>query len=308
MKRFTTINIIISILFLLFSYVLSYYYDHYIDDIKRKFYYYDKVLNKKVDLVNIGSSHTRYGLKFEKEKGLNLASISQNFYYDFELLKKYENKINEGSIVIIPISIMSFYVADTSKIDQNYIGILNKKRIKSIKNVNYFLKRYFSIYFPPTRILGIISHYKKNKFDILDGYHKETLSLEEMKKEAIKTAKAHTDIKVINMENKFREMLKYIERKKWQPIFITTPFSYLYNEEIEKISKNAYEERIYKNIKMIEKKMGKSYIYLDYSHDKRFENNLEFFFDDDHLNEKGAEYFTKILLEDIRALKLGNKK
>ncbi|MGL5057877.1 MAG: hypothetical protein ACRC6A_11020 [Fusobacteriaceae bacterium] len=45
-------------------------------------------------------------------------------------------------------------------------------------------------------------------------------------------------------------------------------------------------------------------IYLDYSHDKRFKNNLDLFADDDHLNKKGAEIFTKIVLEDLKERKI----
>lgn len=72
--------------------------------------------------------------------------------------------------------------------------------------------------------------------------------------------------------------------------------------KILKNIKNAFKERIYDNVEEIERILNKKFIYLDYSHDERFENNLEYFIDGDHLNEKGAKYFTEILLEDLKKL------
>ena len=94
------------------------------------------------------------------------------------------------------------------------------------------------------------------------------------------------------------DILEFCEERDFKPILISTPQTYLYNEQI---GEKNYEERIYDNIKEIENKMNKKYLYLDYSHDERFINNLEYFSDDDHLNEKGAEYFTEILLNDIKS-------
>ena len=91
--------------------------------------------------------------------------------------------------------------------------------------------------------------------------------------------------------------LDFIEKKGYRVILITTPYTELYNIAV---GENNFQKRIYDNIKKIENILGKNFLYLDYSHDKRFVNNLEYFMDSDHLNEKGAEYFTKILLEDIK--------
>ncbi len=107
-----------------------------------------------------------------------------------------------------------------------------------------------------------------------------------MKKESIKTVKDHMTPKEVIAKEELKKILTYIENEKWQAIFITTPFTQIYNQNIENIDRDAYKIRIYDNIKEIEKEMNKKYLYLDYSHDKRFENNLEYFYDDDHLNKK----------------------
>ncbi|MEG0517033.1 MAG: hypothetical protein RR523_15440, partial [Cetobacterium sp.] len=59
--------------------------------------------------------------------------------------------------------------------------------------------------------------------------------------------------------------------------------------------------------KRIKSKIGRlkiKPIYLDYSHDARFERDLNLFLDDDHLNEKGAKKFTTIILNDLKQLNL----
>ena len=43
--------------------------------------------------------------------------------------------------------------------------------------------------------------------------------------------------------------------------------------------------------------------YYDYSHDSRICTDLHYFADGDHLNQKGALYFTDMMAEDIPEFK-----
>lgn len=238
---------------------------------------------------------------------MNLALSSQSLYYDLQLIKKYENRIKENAIVIIPISIFSFYSHFNEEINKRYVHLLEKKNILGIDNKTYFLTKNFSILYPPTTMFEKLRNLKNNDTLILGIRKSKNLKLEERKRESISTVQGHLGIfnkeySVKNAEKDFINLITYIESKKWNYVLITTPFSYLYNENIEKYQKGAFKERIYDNIKEVEKKLGTKFIYLDYSHDSRFENNLEYFFDDDHLNEKGAKYFTEILLKDLKKL------
>lgn len=124
----------------------------------------------------------------------------------------------------------------------------------------------------------------------------KTLEIEA--KKAISHIEGFKEENVINGMNRLLEILEYNEKREYISILCIVPTYYLYNEEIEKVDKDIFYNRITKNIKNVEKRLKKSYVFLDYSHDKRFEDNIDYFMDDDHLNEKGAEYFTEILLED----------
>lgn len=307
MKKFVISNIILSIVLITTLYGLSWFYINYINDGTVKFMEYNKLPNNSVEIVSLGSSHGRLGLKLLKKNQINLGVNAQYFYYDLQLLRKYEKKIKTGAIIILPVSIFSFYNNNDEKIDSRYVYLIEREKLQNnvIKKVEYFLRKNFSIIFPISNINELKEYLRRKDYKKRYIYYPKNLDLENKKRLAEKNAKQHLGIESIyNEKNKgleeFKELIRYIEKNRYKLILVTTPFTYLYNDAIEKINKNGYEERIYKNLKYVEEETNKRFFYLDYSHDKRFENNLEYFFDDNHLNEKGADYFTRILLEDIK--------
>ena len=264
---------------------------------------YNKLPDNSVDIVTLGSSHAKFGIKFDKENQMNLGLESQDFYYNLKLLKKYEKKLKKNAIVIIPISIFNFY-EDNKEIYRNYINLLEKKEIrKEVKESEYFFSKNFSIIYPPARLIETIKYFLKYKTKKNYITYERDLRGEELTKEAKGTAKGHTKVLVDDYEKKgiefLNNLLEYLGNKRYRAIFIITPYWHEYTGELEKIEKNIFDNRIYKNVKKIEDIREKKYIFLDYSNDKRFKNSVDYFMDDDHLNEKGAEYFTEILLKDI---------
>ena len=81
------------------------------------------------------------------------------------------------------------------------------------------------------------------------------------------------------------------------PVLITTPFTVYYNQYVS--ADFLYE--FYTVINEIALEYGVSY--YDYSHDERFQTNLKYFGDADHLNSDGAVYFTSLLTEEVAELK-----
>lgn len=311
-KKFFIINVFLSFILVGSLYTLSWIWSNYADECSVKFLELEKKNIRNLKIINVGSSHTTYGIKYPKNiKGYNMGLSSQKFYYDFEILKKYHNRFDKDCVIIIPISIFSFYSGnDVEYISRNYIQFLNQKVILGVNKNEYILGKYFSATQPIVKIPKILKYIvvslKNRKFDKKYVVYSENLSFEEKQKAAVETALSHLGISKENTKhsndksigiNQLTNMLNFCEKRGFRPILISTPQTYLYNEQI---GEKNYQERIYDNIKEVEKQMNKKYLYLDYSHDKRFINNLEYFSDDDHLNEKGAEYFTEILLKDIK--------
>ena len=100
-------------------------------------------------------------------------------------------------------------------------------------------------------------------------------------------------------DDKKQELINIIQlckSKKVTPVLITTPFTVYYNQYVS----DQFLYDFYTTINEIAVTQGVSY--YDYSHDERFETNLQYFGDADHLNPKGAIYFTNLLLEEIPEL------
>ena len=306
-RKFVIINIILSIFLISSLYGLSWFYINYVNDRTVKFMEYNKLPDNSIDIVSLGSSHGKFGLNLWEKNQMNLGLEQQGFYYGLKLLEKYENKIKEGAIVIIPISIFSFNEGNDFSKDEtykNYVNLLEKKFIrKNLKESEYFLTRKFSVIYPPARLLEVIKYLKENKNVkrnmIKYGNNIRGKMLEVEAKKADSHINGFKEENIRNGINRLIEILNYSKEKRYTPILCIIPTYYLYNEELERVDKNIFYSGINKNIQTIEKILEKEYIFLDYSHDKRFKNNVEYFMDDDHLNEKGAKYFTEILLNDI---------
>lgn len=306
-RKFEVINIILSIFLISSLYGLSWFYINYVNDRTVKFMEYNKLPDNSVDIVSLGSSHGKFAIKLDKKNQMNLALESQRFYYDLQLLKKYESKIKKGAIVIVPISIFSFYENDeffNGETYKNYINLLEKNDIKKkLKDSEYFLTKNFSVFYPPVRLVETIKYLLKEKNKKNYIHYGTGIRGEALTREAIGTAKGHySGLKKEYKKNgitSLNNILKYSEERDYKIILIITPYWHEYTGELIRFEKDVFENKIYKNLKEIEMSQEKRYIFLDYSLDERFKNNIEYFLDDDHLNENGAEYFTKILLNDI---------
>lgn len=296
-KNYFNLTIILIALYVIFIFGASQLYINYISK-------YNKFLRvpNNLEVVNLGSSHSFYGIKYPKGiKGYNLALDSQNFYYDSKILKKYINKINKNGKIIIPVSIFSFYSSDDlgdTDLNERYYNFLNYEDVYNGTKTRAFLVKKFYIFYDGKSLFGtlkfIVKSLIKRKLEYKEmEWPSEKLTLAQKIKESEETVKRHTRKTKVHMEY-IKNILKICKENNLIPILITTPQSYLYNEGV---GDNQYKERIYDKIERLKEEFN--FIYLDYSHDQRFENNLELFYDDDHLNEKGAEIFTDILLKDI---------
>ena len=96
-----------------------------------------------LEIVNVGSSHGLYAFDYSELslKGFNFALNSQNLFYDFQLLKQYQNHMIRGTtIVLISVSFfsLSFDLADAElmKRDQRYYRILDTGLICLLQNIS----------------------------------------------------------------------------------------------------------------------------------------------------------------------------
>jgi hypothetical protein len=98
------------------------------------------------------------------------------------------------------------------------------------------------------------------------------------------------------------DILDYCLARELQPVLISTPITGIFNAIFEERTPD-FLETFYRFSREISEKYP-NVPYLDYSHDKRFENDISLFRDSDHLNIYGAKKFTLIVIEDIQSLGL----
>ncbi len=308
-KKFTYTNIFLSILLVGFLYIISWMNNNFFDEERVKFIKYNKLEKNSINIVSLGSSHGKFGLNFWEKDELNLGTNSQSFYYDLKLIQKYDKKLKKEAIVIVPISIFSFYNNYDSNSDTRYVFPLKRKELQNnfLNKRDYFFRKYFSAIFPINNLFKIIKYFVKNGINKNYVEYPKDLSLSDKIKDAKISSKKHIGINSIynkkNADKDFFKLISYLEKKKYNIIIITTPVTSFYINEVEEIDKNIFKKRISDNLNEVLNKIDKKIIYLDYSHDSRFIYNHKYFFDGNHLNKEGSKYFTKILLNDIKNFK-----
>lgn len=296
-------HMILIVSFLVFIILLSFIYNNYIDQNNNRF---KKIFSNSYDVINVGSSHGKYAFFYDNDdlSGLNLANISQSFYYDFEILKQYKAGIEEGTKVLIPVSLFSFYKSreDSKKF---YYNILDKESLIGISSKEYYSNILFSITQSPVNFIKDLIIVVKGR----DIYKWPSNINDERKKEvAIGKAESHlgldSDTDYLDLPddniNILCEMIRLIENLNAVPILVTTPLSYMYNNQV---TEKIFTNRINMNIESVEEILGHKLRYLDYSHNEMFSNNLDMFADSDHMSKSGAKEFTKVISKDLDLIK-----
>ena len=269
----------------------------------------------EVEIANVGSSHGAYDFIYDEltEDGyscFNFGSVSQTYQYDLALLEEYGGHLDDGCVVFIPVSYFSFNNETVNETEAQALSV-KYYHCLSPKNIpDYDL--YTDIV---TTRLPILSA-GEDLFRLLPSF---SLSLkafaaednpnggmdEAAVAEFANRAAMRYDRHFNNKENLFlpeREeqllsLIDYCQKHGLTPVLITTPFSSYYNTQVS----GEFLDRFYGTVNRISSDTNVSY--YDYSHDKRFQENLTYFSDSDHLNAEGAAYFMEIIAEEVPELR-----
>ncbi len=294
----------------------------------------------EVQIGNVGSSHGAYNFDYTPltERGyscFNFANASQSFNYDYAILKEYGHYLSPGSVLFIPVSYFSFNneVINTSEaqaLSVRYYHCLSPENVPDYDPYIDLITNKFPVLSAGEDILEIFPDLKlsltvfaKENNELIDNIEKSSKidDNNENNDEIIDTPDTNTEINVEefaarakdrysrhfdNKEEYFLDeritdlydIINYCKENKITPVLITTPFSNYYMELISEEFLQEFDE----TVKRIATDTGVSY--YDYSNDERFYDNLIYFSDSDHLNEKGCEYFMQVLLEEVSELSI----
>ena len=214
-----------------------------------------------LDVVNTGSTpaYNAFDYSYWEKKGGNLAFFAQPLYYDFEVLKKYQDRIKRNAVIIICVEEFKLLVDayDDKKTDHKYYLWLNPEQIRTYnKCVSFFINHIPFIMHPRLLLSEIKLWLTKNSFD------KRTL-------------KVNNDLKAAEMQDK-----KYAQRwfDGWKKEFGFTSDQII--SESLKMNISINMERLKEMVRYCYKCFGKTYILVP-----PFSPNLEKQLPDSILNE-----------------------
>lgn len=262
-----------------------------------------------ITLANTGNSHGQHAFDYSIYNGttFNFAMGSQSIVYDYNLIHYYINHFSKGSTLLIPISYFTFWYdelkSDTFN-DKNmrYFSILDAEHMRFKSKKDYYIGKYFSII--QLADINIRSVFDKAT-NLVDDPLKTDFTIQEIgeKRATYHLRHIRNDFnQIIEMnpsnETSLRALIKLCKEQNITPVLITTPYLHYYtkwfSDDLLKI--------FYHKINEICNELKVSY--LDYSNDRRFAYDEDLFKDTDHLNKKGAKVFTKIIIDDLKRLKL----
>ncbi len=294
-----------------------------------------------IQLANTGSSHEELGIDYSQLSSeyttFNFALGAQTFLYDNHILDEYISHFAEDAVLLIAVnktSLTSHTPRETLETYKyRYNQFLSKENIEYWTLNEYIIDRYFPAFsskHPFKKIKeftagalrkikhAIVPEKKKiSASDIimasLSFADKEKLAQMEQVSWKIKDwEKLFPYAGDIGFEENLFYAMQLLDKcasHGIKPVLISLPITQVMSENFETVYKNLtptsrttqadYETFIAK----IKEKYPDISI-LDYTQDEEFTTNYSYFMDVDHLNDKGAEVFSKKLFSDLRDLKI----
>ena len=263
--------------------------------------------NNKVDFVNTGSTFAFYGIDYKSVgvNGLNLALRPQSLEADFNMLKHFESRYNEGATVFLVISDLAFakkgYIE--ARTNEKYYTVLKVSEIKGYSIFRAIRAKYLPVLYNWKNFLRFHWDIKPdNEYELMvnendreaveaDAYSRCRSWMHEFSLENLKDA---------NQSKRFKEEFEYtigivksmiswcIERG-YKPIIVNLPVS---DEMRALFSSDFLDAFYYDNIK----KTG-NIPFIDLQSRATLSDYL-LFLDSCRLNLAGREIITRILLRE----------
>lgn len=258
-----------------------------------------------IEVAHLGNSHGMYAFVYDDmdKTTFSFAMPAQRLYYDYKLLEKYIDHFAEDATLFIPVSYISFYLGydneNFEEFNKMYYRILPFKDIKNVTIEDYIKYSLLPILTADSNIKYAFME-EDEDFEPAREYMNYSISSEEMKAEGLAAGKRHVEFIKEGQGNKeeFVQILDDIValavENNIKPVILTTPLTKYYNDNFSQDFKKDFTN----TIELIAEKYP-SAKYLDYSHDERFINSPEYFFDSGHLNLTGGKKFTNIIMEEM---------
>lgn len=254
----------------------------------------------EIETIFLGSSHTYFGISPKYiPNSFNLANSSQNFKYDYFILKKYGQLCKRLKTVVLPISYFSFFDKGFENTDNWWCAISYKIYMdcpwhSDFSKYNLELA-HRSVYIG--KLKSLFNKQQRNTCDNLGWGTNYTLNTKTKTwdtTDAKAAAQRHTAKDWTHIDENlmyFRKIASFCQSHSISLIIITTPTWHCYYELLNQKQLN----KMYALIKDLQKEY--KFPYYNYLKDSSF--IADDFYDSDHLSDVGAKKFTLKLKEEI---------
>ena len=256
-----------------------------------------------VEILVFGSSHTFYGIRpeFFKDKAFSLANVSQGLRQDLFLLKYWAGRCRNLKTVVFPISFFSWFSHGLETSDESYRCRYYKIYMdcdlySDLSLYNLELSDYRTAKGKITKLFTPDTNPGYNEYGWGNTYKLSEKKMDEWNdgSEAEAAVRRHTIKNWDNIDHNYammKEFADFCKSHNIQMVLVTTPCwsSYYHNLDSRQLAK------MYELTYKFQQEYGIPY--YDYMKDPRFE--ADDFYDSNHLTDKGAIKFTKILNKDI---------
>lgn len=270
-------------------------------------------LPKKIQLVNTGSTYSKFAFSSLYDKHLNYADFSlqsESLEMDCAIFDHYANRLESGCVVVVVVAAACLLLYRETGENLLYYQILDDKSIPeySVKNK---IKSVFPIFTNKRLVKRLLqddlkwnSIYDSQKVNFSE---QESVIYLEGLETVWKTLFQLTDLKTTNLSEEHYDNINlnvyYInhiidkcKEKSLRPVIVVPPFSRKLND---KFSKEFLDKVVDSYLSKISKE--KEVPYLNYQFDEYFQNKENLYVDEGfRLNYLGSEIFVNKLFSDLK--------
>lgn len=272
-----------------------------------------KIVDYKIDVVNLGSNSAKYGFDYSEcgIVGYNWAMGPQSLMMDLNILQCYYSYLKPGATVIIPLCPFSCMVGyDFSYFADKYYTVLNHAQIPFFNIHKRVLMNDMrnnpGNYIPFVEVLKVLVNklffWRKKKNTTCSDFEKDAIVFINAWKGQF-FIKDFDDEWSCNNKNSYKEsqellgkIVDFCKRYDFRPAVVMPPVSPALKQYFPEIIINRYV------VNYVKGAIGEEVIFLSYLDDKRFIDN-SLFKNSYFLNNDGAKLFTKTVLQDLSLLK-----
>lgn len=258
----------------------------------------------KIEVVAMGTSHIEFGISNRKNQTIfNWGAAGQTFGYENALMKKFLNRMKSLKLVFLEVSETRLLLSENRDLWYSNVYWIHYGIPYNVNVFNPFAYFHVTHCFEFFRPL-VISNWLRHESDaIIDesgsevGYHigrfeklnYDTTDIQNSFK-MVYDFKSSEDQISYNL-NKLNETISFLKSNGVNVVLLHPPFYKTFSTEIPQDWVSYCEKTFLRLAAHHEIK------YLNFNKSKEW--SVEFFYDDNHLNKKGAEIWTSMVLDSV---------